>query len=124
MSDRGYANADQIVSGQVRRHLGVNIILAKSGLVAFEPESAQPFGHIHGVAHKRQTSETLLPRRSVLSRLPLKLLAPGDCQGKITRCGITIRPWPQFRDLRIIHAKAAKIGPPSNVTMMAQRSGK
>jgi hypothetical protein len=47
MSDRGYANAGQVVGRQLRQHLGVDIILAQRGRVLFEPEAAQPFGHIH-----------------------------------------------------------------------------
>jgi len=47
VTDRRDAKLAQIVGRKPVQHLPVNIVIAERGHVLFEPEAAQPFGHIH-----------------------------------------------------------------------------
>ncbi|GLR90579.1 hypothetical protein GCM10007857_72940 [Bradyrhizobium iriomotense] len=49
--DQGDAEAFQILGSQAEQHRGVDFILAKVSLVAFESEAAQPGFHIHYGLH-------------------------------------------------------------------------
>jgi len=47
MTDRGYAEADQIIDCQARQHLGVNVVIVECLHVTFEPEAVQPTSNVH-----------------------------------------------------------------------------
>ena len=55
MADRGHADADQVVGRQLRQHLGVDIVVAKSGLVLLQTQTAQPGGSVQKLPRLRQT---------------------------------------------------------------------
>jgi hypothetical protein len=42
VADRGHAKADQVIGRQLRQHLGIDIVVAESGLVSLEAQVAQP----------------------------------------------------------------------------------
>ena len=47
VANRGYAEADQIVGGQLRQHLDVDVVALESLLVLFEPQTVQPCCDVH-----------------------------------------------------------------------------
>src|SRR5580692_8550152 len=49
MADRGYADADQVVGGQLRQHFAIDIVVAECRRVSFEPQPAQPRHYVHAV---------------------------------------------------------------------------
>ena len=48
VADRGDANPDQIVGGQVGKDLGVNVVLAERLLVLRQSQTVQPSRNVHG----------------------------------------------------------------------------
>src|SRR5207253_736046 len=64
MADRRDTQLAQILGRQPRQNLPVNVVVAKRGHILFEPEAAQPFGHIHWNCLNRQTvSRITIPAR-------------------------------------------------------------
>jgi hypothetical protein len=55
MTDGGHADADQVVDCQLRQHLGIDIIVAKSGLVLPQTQAAQPGADIQRFPRFHQT---------------------------------------------------------------------
>jgi hypothetical protein len=47
VADRCHAERLQILARQPAQNLLVNVVVAERGQISFEPEAAQPFGHIH-----------------------------------------------------------------------------
>jgi len=47
MADRGYAKSDQIVGGELRQNLGINVIALERLLVALQSQPLQPRRDIH-----------------------------------------------------------------------------
>jgi hypothetical protein len=47
MTDRGHANADQVLSCQLRQNRGIDVVVTKSGLVLPQIQAAQPRGNVH-----------------------------------------------------------------------------
>ena len=49
MADRRYADADQVVGCQLGQHLVIDIVVAESRRISFEPQPAQPRHYVHAV---------------------------------------------------------------------------
>ncbi len=71
VSDRGDAEPDQIVGGQARQDLGVDVVLAECRLVAREPEALQPAPDVHHPLPPRPVrglSRVALPGRGLAGK--------------------------------------------------------
>ena len=55
MADRGHTDADQVLSRQLRQNLGIDIVVAKCGLVLLQTQAAQPSADVQGLPRSRQT---------------------------------------------------------------------
>src|SRR6516164_970422 len=59
-----------MLTRQPTQNLPVNVVVAEPGRILFEPEAAQPFGHIHRSCPETAGPQELLQRRrSIMSRL-------------------------------------------------------
>ena len=47
VTDRGHADADQVVGRQLRKHFAIDIVVAETGACIVEPQAAQPRRNVH-----------------------------------------------------------------------------
>src|SRR5262249_43117732 len=59
--DRCNAELTQILARESAQNLPINVLVTKPGPILFEPESAQPFGHIHRICPETASPETITP---------------------------------------------------------------
>ncbi len=63
MADRGYAKANQVVGSQRRQNFGVDIVVAKSGLVSPQTQAAQPGADIQRLPRFETGFSAMIPIR-------------------------------------------------------------
>jgi hypothetical protein len=47
VADRSHPDADQVLRRQLRQNLGIDIVVAERGYIAFEAQALQPCRYIH-----------------------------------------------------------------------------
>ena len=103
MANRGHANADQIVGGQLRQHLAIDIVVAEYRRVLFKPPPAQPRHYFHEAILGSEERQPL-NREDIFLPFGLRAAAlkyaPSSCRGSrlqavnqlLSSLGITGRP--------------------------------
>jgi hypothetical protein len=89
MADRGDADVLEILGGQVRQHLGVNVVVPKHLFVALQAQLAQPSRNVHGrpAQFAKIVARTLLQSRSGSHQsafgFPNAIAASGQTRSKL-----------------------------------------